>query len=642
MKKRHAIIASAALLLVGCANDETVVNNTPTDEVPTGAAIDFNLTVPGQTRSTLAGKYAADALGSKFVVYGIKHTTSGSSVVNQDVFKNYLVEWTNNSAGTSESNTNNWEYVGTALTATEKEKVTPNAEAQTVKYWDYSADQGYTFTAFSGSSFLGKTGAAIRKITDGSDDYANGYQITVPSSATPNEIYFSDRVKVTSTDYDKPVVLTFRNFGSKVRVGFYETVPGYSVKINKFYFDNTAVTSSTPAVTTFAAMTAKSTDNFKAALRNVGSSTSSNNILTVTYNNAASGIENQPTVVGTTVTYTNTLSLGSGITSATALAETSSNPTWDTGSGDYTFVYPNEACNQPMLIRCDYTLTSTDGSNEKIEIKNARVVVPAEYCQWKPNFAYTYLFKISDNTNGTTGADPSNPDNPDADKEGLHPITFDAVVVDATTGNQETISTVATNTVTTYAKNASLQGDYNAGQPIYVVNTNTNTKAVIAPTAIGTAATEAQVYKMSKAATEGELIAQLNGTKMGITLTEAGASLVTDGKFQASDDTNYDFGTKGAVTFTPAALAQNVNTEYYAYVYTTKAYTAAVYDAVDGGTSTHNYADTETYYMKTQDNVYYTASKVDQAFFNAHKSELYVLKTPAVKGEFDVKVITVK
>ena len=647
MKKRHAIIASAALLLVGCANDETVVNNTPTDEVPTGAAIDFNLTVPGQTRSTLAGSAAATKLNNEFVVYGIKHTTTTSgntsSVTDQDVFKNYLVKWTDNTAGTTESNTNNWEYVGETPYA--NTKVSPVATTQTVKYWDYSADQGYTFTAFSGSSFLGKEGAAIAKITNGSNDYANGYQITVPSSATPNEIYFSDRVKVTSTDYDKPVVLTFRNFGSKVRVGFYETVPGYSVKINKFYFDNTAVTSSTPAVTTFAAMTANSTDNFKAALRNVGSSSSSSNILTVTYNNASTGIENQPTVVGTTVTYTNTLSLGSGITTATALAETSSNPTWDTGSGDYTFVYPNEACNQPMLIRCDYTLTSTDGSNEKIEIKNARVVVPAEYCQWKPNFAYTYLFKISDNTNGTTGADPSDPDNPDADKEGLHPITFDAVVVDATTGNQETISTVATNTVTTYAKNASLQGDYNAGQPIYVVNTNTNTKAVIAPTEIGTAATQAQVYKMSKAATEGELIAQLNGTKMGITLTEADASLVNDGKFQASDDTYYEFGTNGAVTFTPAALAQNVNTEYYAYVYTTKAYTAAVYTPVydaSSSTTTPDWNSSTTYYMKTQDNVYYTASKVDQAFFNAHKSELYVLKTPAVKGEFDVKVITVK
>ena len=61
-----------------------------------------------------------------------------------------------------------------------------------------------------------------------------------------------------------------------------------------------------------------------------------------------------------------------------------------------------------------------------------------------PNYAYTYIFKISDNTNGWTGtaSEPS----------GLFPITFDAVVAEATDANAEqtTVTTVATPAITTY------------------------------------------------------------------------------------------------------------------------------------------------------------------------------------------------
>lgn len=625
--KKYYILPLAALA-ASCANDDILVNGGNSGEI-TGPAIIFGSSnVSGQTRGSLTGSDAATKLNNEFVVFGVKHTTDGTAVKDQNVFTNYKVVYESNTAGTSETNTNNWEYVG--KTPYIADYVSPAVLTQSVKYWDYSADQGYTFTAFSGKNFLKTKGAKITKITDNTDDYKNGYTVVVPDGAYPGQIYFSDRVKMEkSSDYSKLVTLTFRNFGARVRVGFYETVPGYSVKIDNFYVSDA---SKPEAITKFADMKAGTDNKFTAALRCINSS-AANNTLTVTYNDKNSGIENQPTVTGTTVTYTNTLSLGTGIVGNT-LKKSSSDPTWD-NSGNYTTVYPNEACNSPMLIRCDYTLYSDDNSGENIKVKNARVVVPAEYCKWKPNFAYTYIFKISDNTNGTTGTTPTDPDDPDTgDAEGLHPITFDAVVVDVTTGNQETITTVSTNNVTTYAKNASQQGDYKGGQAIYVVNEDTKTHNVIAPTAIGAEATKAQVYKLDKAATEGEVMAQLNGTKMGIKMDAVSVAKIVS-SVPSSDDTNLSLT---AVTFTPATVTAQSGKEYYAYVYTATAYKAADYQAVE---TTDDYSESTTYYFKTTSDVYYTASKVDEAYFNAHKSELYTLKTPATPGVYDVKVITV-
>ena len=303
-----------------------------------------------------------------------------------------------------------------------------------------------------------------------------------------------------------------------------------------------------------------------------------------------------------------------------------------------------------MLIRCDYTLTAEDGSNEIIKVKNARVVVPAEYMKWKPNFTYTYLFKISDKTNGTTGTNPSNPDEGD-DNEGLHPITFDAVVVDATTGNQEYVATVSTNNVITYAKGSKVttNAEYKAGETIYVVNQSTagtdGKHSVIKPTAIGTSAGQAQVYKLGKAATESEVYAQLNGAKMGITMTAlsgtGAASIVTT--VPLADSTN---ATIDAVKFTPAALAEGSNAEYYAYVYTSTAYVAPEYASAGD-----NYAADAVYYFKTansaqgaNDGVYYTASGISSDNFEHYKSQLYTVKSDkkGTVGVYDIKVITVK
>jgi hypothetical protein len=110
----------------------------------------------------------------------------------------------------------------------------------------------------------------------------------------------------------------------------------------------------------------------------------------------------------------------------------------------YKTMLPNEV-GTVLELRVDYTLVATDGSGETIKVYGAKAFVPAIYAAWKPNYAYTYVFKISDNTNGWTSQVTTDP-------QSLYPITFDAIVVDAEEYQQSTITTVSTPSITTYQK----------------------------------------------------------------------------------------------------------------------------------------------------------------------------------------------
>ena len=291
-------------------------------------------------------------------------------------------------------------------------------------------------------------------------------------------------------------------------------------------------------------------------------------------------------------------------------------------------------------------------------MKNARVVVPAAYCQWKPNFAYTYIFKISDNTNGTTGTTPTDPDDPNSgDTEGLHPITFDAVVMEATDYAQETTTTVATNSVTSYAKDG-----YKANNDIYFVNNQTTgAKSVIAPKAIAdiTSSTLAAAEAVGKASvyslawsntsttttpTEGDVIAQLTGLKNGLTLkdvtsaTATGTTALTH-EVPSADGTKLTFGTQNApaaLKFTPSAAGN------YAYIYCTTKYVAPTYKKVEDTQTYGAYTTVPTFYFKTTSDVYFVASGITAANFDTYKSQLYTQTAAGTAGVYDVKVITVK
>lgn len=626
--KKYLFLAAAVTMMASCSDNNFVGDNNP-DNLDGSGAIAFGFDVQNITRGgDLVGFDAADKLQNQFVVYGTKHTSAEDGTVTNDmaVFQNYKVEYTANSAGTKASNTHNWDYVGLdPFTA----NVSPVAALQTVKYWDYGAASGYTFYGIASKADIAAGHVKVTKITsvsgEGKTVYDKGYTVTLDKDATLENLYIADRKPVAKTDYNKPVTLTFRNFGTRVRVGFYETIPGYKVKIDKFYVDGDA----DAAVTTFGAMDVANTTNFAAALQNINS-TAESNTLTVSYFNGTDGPENQVKVTPSTVGYSYSLELGSEVVNKT-LSTSSATPTWDKTSGAYTVVYPCTDIVNPMLVKVDYTLTAEDGSNEVIHVTGANVVVPTQYVQWKSNFAYTYLFKIAPNTNGTT----------DGTVQGLYPITFDAVVVDvADDKTQETITTFEDYSITTYANGSNVTNDdeYKKGKDIYVVKINNSNGNIISQT-IGTdAVNKAQVYVVTQetgadAISEATITAKLNGAPNGIVLTAVSPAATLASSAPAADGTNFSFGENGSVKFTPGAAGT------YAYVSVRTVNVAATYTAVGSAA----WSGTTTYYFKTNKNVYYAAAGINEANFDTYKANLYTRNdTPTpVDGVYDIKVIKV-
>ena len=628
-KKLVSFAILAGIALTSCTSNE-LAERSSTIEGNAPRSILFSGGSKAITRGNLYGSDAATKLGNKFVVYGTKHVNAEDNTATNDavVFNNFQVAYNPNTAGTAESNTSDWDYVG--LQAYD---ATPTSQA--IKYWDYGAALGHTFYAFSSSDISYPKNEAndkvlVTKVTKDEPTapatgslYNKGYQVTVKSGAALDDLYFSDRVPVAKADYEKIVNLTFRNIGTKVRFGFYETVPGYKVTIDKFYIDEDA----TAAVTAFAAMNNAKADGFYASLQNVKMAT--DQTLNVTYyDNTDATIENSPKVSNPAGGYDYNLKLGTASTIiGKELATSSASPTWAVEGGAYTTVFPFEGNTNPLLLKLDFTLTAEDGSPDVIHVRGARAIVPATYVKWKSNFAYTYIFKITDKTNGTTGDVDENGD--PTDPEGLKPITFDAIAVDVTEERQETVSSVSTNSITTYVEGA-IANEYKAGEPIYVAVTNNAdaTHPVITPTAIGTAATQAQVYQLDKAATEAEVFAQLTGSPVGLTMTAVtGAEIGTtvplaDGSTPAISN----------VKFTPAAAGT------YAYVYTRTAYVAPTYVVQTSGT----YDSSETYYLKSGSGAYFAVPVTSEASFTANKTKLYLQTAAGTPGVYDVKITKVQ
>lgn len=476
MKTKQLIFAATTLLTFASCSEDSFVGD---QSLQGNGAICFVSGTPAITRAS--GSDAASALGYKFKVYGVKtdgtnysnvfatgaYNTAADYNADPDAFWVWYKEST---AASTTSNTDDWDYVGAAGThgtASHEATVASNKD-QTIKYWDYSATQ-YEFVAYSAT-------VGTPTITKYQKD---GFTVTATAAELAG-LYIADKETVLPVNYKQTVQFTFRTSGTKVRLGIYETIPGYVVQNVKFR----------PNASEFDATTtnAKLSGSFN------GTSSASDGTYNVTYN-STTGIAEFDNTAATASAYFDFGSFASA--TPTALGETSTSPMWATGSADYQSVLPNTDNPGNMILKVDYDLYNSV-SGETIHVKGAKAVVPAMYMTWNPNYAYTYLFKISDNTNGTTGVEGTSP-------EGIFPITFDAVTI-AATGGQEvgTITTVSTPAITTYqGGSVSAAGiTYaNANGAIYVtVNTNGT---------LETLTSKIKLYKLDAAdanATEADLV----------------------------------------------------------------------------------------------------------------------------------------
>lgn len=497
---KYLIIAASALALAGCSSDDFLGDGLGNGQ--NSAAIQFGGGTTKTHRATSTGVYKIENLKANgFWVYGTKHSNDEDNTATNDqaVYTNYFLNYTDGTANNTQSNTAGWEYVGVDNTKY-RDNVTPKVDAdQTIKYWDYSAT-AYTFYAATAKPEDVEAGkVTIKKITadagaNGSV-YTKGYEVTLKDGATWDELYFADRKVINKTRdaehgkndvYGGEVNFTFRNALTKVRVAMYETIPGYSVTIDGFYYTKDGET----------AQTTEATDKFKADASNTPLETSATGVTykVVYYNKTeANGqLENQPKMLPNETgegAEKKVLELGDGVNlkQGTILSEIITTPTYDTDGGKYTLFMPQADNDKTLSLKVNYTLTSLDGSGEQIKVKGATAVIPAKYLCWRPNYAYTYLFKISDNTNGSTGGKD--------DPAGLYPITFDASVVETETGNVEYISAMGTATITTFAVKGNLyqhgKADYENGSDLYATVVEKNKSTV----ALGTGNTK--VYKLT-------------------------------------------------------------------------------------------------------------------------------------------------
>lgn len=551
--KKYLFLAAAVTMMASCSDNNYVGDNNSNSPDGSGA-IAFGSGFKAVTRGSSYGADAANLLNKKFVVSGFK----GDGTTMSTVFDNYIVNWVENTAGKTASNTSDWEYVGITAQA-------PSAISgqQTIKYWDYSTSQ-YDFAAYSlGTNTSITTGTPtsgqilVTSISPGSP-YAPTY--TLKGSAEDlAKCYISDMVTVEKANYQKEVQLTFRSLGTKIKVGLYETVPGYSVKDVKFYTDDATSIATGASATSATLFMPSSTVGFGSA--GTYTVTFVENIAQVAFaKDEGASVEKQKAFGDLTYKAKEGNETGENI----YLGRSSNNVSY--AGSDYTTVLPNTATGDVLELRVDYTLVSIDGSGEEIKIHGAKAFVPATYTVWKPNYAYTYIFKISDNTNGWTSTT-------DTDPAGLYPITFDAIVAEALDANNEqtSITTVASPSITTYQKNHDKTKDeYSATTgKIYV-------QVMVNGTLKNDLVTNGQLYTLSAAKTEAEVMDALNiqvssdattiTGRNGLVLTKA-ESNATITTIPGEDGNNITVAAGTAASFDPAAPTSPATVKYYAYVY---------------------------------------------------------------------------
>lgn len=292
---------------------------------------------------------ANTTLGRNFVVYGYKNAGG----TEQTVFDGYQVHYLANSAGTSEDNTHNYYYVG--------------IDNQTLKYWDFSASE-YHFWGLWQSE-----GRSLKATFTGEKHNV----LTIPNvTLRVGDPSLEDDVLFSRLCERKPVTkdvvsLSFCRPYSKLRIMFYTSEPVETDKdkftlsqitfgpdpsatspyINKVYGKGDVVV--TYPLTTSCPGNAKETIGVK-SLESEQDALHFNDIM---------------------------IEPGKGVSSNTAITA----PVDGSGKQFY-YTLPMGDKNPAFIMS-----VSIDGDTE---LKTA--VVPATLMQWKPNYVYTYIFKITE------------------------------------------------------------------------------------------------------------------------------------------------------------------------------------------------------------------------------------------------------
>ncbi len=450
MKKR-IIWAFAAVVLVSCSSDELINNEVQDRNVP----ISFNV----EKRNITRAKNLEELGHYNFGVWAYKDK---GGTDRQLVMSNYLVGYSdgngkgyNNegvstwdeSAGSQTDHKSPWFYekLGNAEYLNEdaaKGYVKTNAnymsanQNQYLRYWDLA----YTTTEFYAYAPYRATGVTFdnhsRTITVAHAAQTAGYD-----DASLQEFIYAGAV---STNADlKDVKLNFKHLGAQLNLRFYENVPGYRVEIIDVNGTGTGI-QATPATKEGTTYTKANYYTDCGATIDY-SSVVENPVATINHTDATKTQDNLKFDIPGT---------GNGLTTITAkvtdkvynvIPEDIENTTTQTYANSPTVYYPvaqPTGSETGFTFHVSYKLIAED-NGEEITVNDARVYVPAKdgaifIAAWQPNTKYTYTFKITRNSTGST-----DPTYPDVDSPSVpatptvYPIVFDgATIVDYTANGQ--------------------------------------------------------------------------------------------------------------------------------------------------------------------------------------------------------------
>lgn len=446
--KKIFFFAASALTLASCSTEGLV------DEWfgEKSNVISFNMNQKNMVRST---QYMQKVGHYNFGVFGYKST----DVVN-NIMADYLVGYNDDAFGYTKSNTSTWgdqdgiadglsywmyegmgnaEYNGTYAgeTVNPGSKFASNVEKQYLRYWDNSAEYTcfYAYAPYVNTDATGKTvsyvdGQAVGTSTD-------KYVMTIPNGTIKHGYDNVDEfefmyawTKVAKASYGHDVPLNFHRLNAKVNIKFWEDIPGYSVriidltpnysvsavpsikdgtsnnygyKLGKIYSENGAKIQFDPTATTPADPTLKQYEG-----------TTVSTPIKFDAPTAAQIGESRLEATPSTTTYY-------------AIPKGSSDAVLANGADKFTDAgtLNTDLALTGLTFHVSYELISTTG--EVITVKDATVHVPTDYTNWKANTHYTYIFKITTNSNGTTDStvDPK-PEDPEVPTvQALYPIVFD-------------------------------------------------------------------------------------------------------------------------------------------------------------------------------------------------------------------------
>lgn len=354
------LLTATVFTVVSCSgSDDTPAPNPP---VPPQPGIEKPIAFSGNLSKGKSESHARTRAGletilpdgqKNFKVWTVKNSGYTTEYTDpQFVMWNYNVKWINNSAGTTTSNTNDWEYVNQQEgTATE----------QSIKYWDYDA-KAYRFFGYAG------TGVTV----DGSAASTTSVSLSFAAAATENPV--SDPVTQPASPYysklwfstGNPTVYPNKQFGQPVQLEFLKPFVKVRFMFRLSDASNTNISLSEKSFKPTPADPPADTKTIATA-----------GTFTVTYPLTGTATEESWSVTNVTSSLTefdkDYYEAASGETDQDVID----------GEKKWYVVLP--AVNQGT-----YTLSV------KVNSELKEVVVPAQYMNWQPGYEYTYIFKITE------------------------------------------------------------------------------------------------------------------------------------------------------------------------------------------------------------------------------------------------------